>query len=52
MPATASEERCNSRVTEAYRQTVTGAPDEQALAAIMARYGATRVGPAIPIPEL
>jgi mannose-6-phosphate isomerase-like protein (cupin superfamily) len=36
---------------EAYRQTVTGAPDEQALAAIMARYGATRVGPAIPIPE-
>lgn len=37
---------------EAYRRTVTGAPDEQALAAIMARYGATRVGSAIPIPEL
>jgi hypothetical protein len=35
MSATASEERRNSRVTEAYRQTVTGAPDEQALAAIM-----------------
>ena len=37
MPATASEKRRNSRVREAYRQTVTGAPDEQALAAIMAQ---------------
>ena len=37
---------------EAYRQTATGAPDEQALAAIMARFGATRVGPAIRIPKL
>jgi hypothetical protein len=37
---------------DAYRQTVTGVPDEQALAAIMARYGATRIGPAIPILEL
>ncbi len=37
---------------EAYRQTVTGAPDPQVLAAINARYGCTRAGPQIPIPEL
>ena len=36
---------------EVYRQSAKGAPDAQALAAIMASYGATTVGPAIPIPE-
>jgi quercetin dioxygenase-like cupin family protein len=37
---------------EAYRQSAEGTPDPQALAAIMASYGATTVGPAIPVPEL
>jgi len=37
---------------EAYRQSAEGTPDAQALAAIMASYGATTVGPTIPIPEL
>ena len=37
---------------EAYRQSAGGSPDPQAMAAIMASYGATTVGPAIPIPEL
>lgn len=36
---------------EAYRQSAGGSPDPQAMAAIMASYGATTVGPAIPIPE-
>jgi mannose-6-phosphate isomerase-like protein (cupin superfamily) len=36
---------------EAYRQSVIGPPDEQALAGIMASYGATNVGPAISIPQ-
>jgi quercetin dioxygenase-like cupin family protein len=33
----------------AYRQTVVGAPDEGMMAAIMARYGGSRVGPPISI---
>lgn len=33
-----------------YFQTVVGSPDEEATAAIMARYGATRIGPPISIP--
>ena len=33
-----------------YLQTVVGAPDEAMTAAIMARYGGTRVGPPISIP--
>ena len=36
---------------EAYRQTVV-TPDPQVLADINARYGFTRVGPQIPVPEL
>jgi uncharacterized cupin superfamily protein len=32
-----------------YLQTASGSPDEQVTAAIMARYGGTRVGPSIPI---
>ena len=35
---------------DAYLQNVVGAPDEQVTAAIMARYGGTRVGPQISIP--
>jgi quercetin dioxygenase-like cupin family protein len=35
---------------EEYRRSLTGPPDEKALAAILARYGAANVGPAIPIP--
>lgn len=34
----------------AYLETVDGAPDEEVTAAIMARYGGTRVGPQISIP--
>jgi len=34
----------------AYLQNVDGAPDEEVTAAIMAGYGATRVGPRISIP--
>jgi hypothetical protein len=37
---------------EAYHQSAEGTPDAQALAAIMASYDATTVGPAIPIPGL
>ena len=33
----------------AYLQNVVGPPDEEATAAIMARYGGTRLGPQIPI---
>jgi quercetin dioxygenase-like cupin family protein len=33
----------------AYLQNIVGAPDEEVTAAIMARYGGTRVGPRIPI---
>jgi hypothetical protein len=36
----------------AYLQTVNGAPDQQVVAEIQARYGCTHVGPQIPIPEL
>lgn len=36
---------------EAYRQSAEGTPDPHAVAAIMASYGATTVGAAIPIPE-
>jgi len=34
---------------DAYLQTVVGAPDEEVTAAIMARYGGTRVGPPISV---
>jgi mannose-6-phosphate isomerase-like protein (cupin superfamily) len=34
----------------AYLQSVVGAPDENVTAAIMARYGGTRVGPPISVP--
>jgi mannose-6-phosphate isomerase-like protein (cupin superfamily) len=36
----------------AYLQTANGAPDQQVVAEIQARYGCTHVGPQIPIPEL
>jgi quercetin dioxygenase-like cupin family protein len=35
---------------ENYRQSVTGTRDPESMAEIMARYGATRVGPPIPVP--
>ena len=35
-----------------YLQTVDGAPDQQVVAEIQARYGCTQVGPPIPIPRL
>lgn len=35
---------------DAYLRTVTGTPDEQVTAAILTRYGGTRVGPRIPVP--
>jgi mannose-6-phosphate isomerase-like protein (cupin superfamily) len=37
---------------DAYRQSVSGTPAEEALAAIMARYGGKSVGPPIPVPQL
>lgn len=35
---------------EEYRHTIGGTPDPEVLAKTMARYGATRVGPKIPVP--
>jgi mannose-6-phosphate isomerase-like protein (cupin superfamily) len=36
---------------DTYRRTAAGTPDQQILDSILGRYGATRVGPPIPIPE-